>query len=166
MSKRTNLDVKDAACLHIVHNVQHPTSRPTTTSMQATNVNALKTNYSLLLAGKYGKSTKQSTQQHHQANEVKSDLETERVRALGALRSLQSKTMLAAEKWRDTHFLSNEEKEKWIGDYVERETAGQESELKTQRQRSGRSRKIQRQLKTQDWQPESLKNDFMWWWLL
>jgi len=32
--------------------------------------------------------------------------------------------MLAAEKQRETHFSSNEEKEKWIEDYVERETAG------------------------------------------
>jgi len=29
-----------------------------------------------------------------------------------------------AEKRRETHFLSNEEKEKWIEDFVERETAG------------------------------------------
>jgi len=50
-------------------------------------------------------------------------LEAERVRALGALRSLRSKKKLAAEKRRETHFLNNEEKEKWIDDYVERETA-------------------------------------------
>jgi predicted N-acyltransferase len=31
---------------------------------------------------------------------------------------------LAAEMQQATHFLSNEEKEKWIEDYVERETAG------------------------------------------
>jgi hypothetical protein len=31
---------------------------------------------------------------------------------------------LAAEKQRATHCLSNEEKEKWIEDYVDRETAG------------------------------------------
>jgi hypothetical protein len=31
---------------------------------------------------------------------------------------------LAAEKRQETHFLSNEEKEKWIEDFVERETAG------------------------------------------
>jgi hypothetical protein len=37
---------------------------------------------------------------------------------------LISKKKLAAEKRRETHFLSNEEKEKWIEDYVERETAG------------------------------------------
>jgi len=40
------------------------------------------------------------------------------------LRSLRSKKRLAAEKQRETHFLSNEEKEKWIEDFVERETAG------------------------------------------
>jgi len=38
--------------------------------------------------------------------------------------SLRSERKLAAEKRRDTHFLSNEEKEKWIEDYVERETTG------------------------------------------
>jgi len=40
------------------------------------------------------------------------------------LRSSRSKNKLAAEKRRETHFLSNEEKEKWIEDYVERQTAG------------------------------------------
>jgi len=38
--------------------------------------------------------------------------------------SLRSKKKLAAEKQQETHFLSNEEKEKWIEDYVERETTG------------------------------------------
>jgi len=51
-------------------------------------------------------------------------LQAERVRALGALRRVRSKKKLAPEKRRETHFLSNEEKEKWIEDYVERETAG------------------------------------------
>jgi len=124
MSKRTNLDMKDAACLQIVHNLQHPTSRPTTKSTQTSMVNALNKNFSPLPAGRYGKSTKQSTQRRHQANEGKSGLEAERVRALGALRSFRSKRKLAAEKQRETHFLSNEEKERWIEDYVERETAG------------------------------------------
>jgi hypothetical protein len=40
------------------------------------------------------------------------------------LRSLRSKKNLAAENQRETHFLSNEVKEKWIEDDVERETAG------------------------------------------
>jgi len=50
-------------------------------------------------------------------------MEAERVRALGALHSVQSKKKLAAENKRETHFLSNEEKEQWIEEYVERETA-------------------------------------------
>jgi hypothetical protein len=37
---------------------------------------------------------------------------------------LRSKKKLAAGKRRETHFLSNEEKEKCIEDFVERETAG------------------------------------------
>jgi hypothetical protein len=87
-------------------------------------VNAPKKNFSPLPAGRYGKSKKRSTQRRHQANEGKSGLVEERIRALGALRSLRSKKKLAAEKRRETHFLNNEEKEKWIEDYVERETAG------------------------------------------
>jgi len=86
-------------------------------------VNAPKKNFSPLPAGKYGKSTKKSTRRRHQANEGKSGLVAERIRALGALRSLRSKKKLAAEKRQETHFLSNEEREKWIEDFVERETA-------------------------------------------
>jgi hypothetical protein len=51
-------------------------------------------------------------------------LEAERNGALGALHSLRSKMKLAVETQRETHFLSNEENEKWIEDYVERQTAG------------------------------------------
>jgi hypothetical protein len=87
-------------------------------------VNALRKNITPLPVGRYGKSTNCSTQRRHQANEGKSGVEAERIRALGPLRSLRSKKKLAAEKRRETHFLSNEEKEKWIEDYVERETAG------------------------------------------
>jgi len=87
-------------------------------------VNAPKKNFSPLLAGRYGKSTKRSTQWRHQGNEGKSGLEAERVRALGALRSMRSKMKLAVEKRRETHFLSNEENEKWIEHDIERETAG------------------------------------------
>jgi len=124
MSKRTNFDIEDAACLHIVLYLQHPTSRPTTQSTQTTMVNALKKNFSPLPAGRNGKSTKRSTQRRHQANEGKNVFEAERVRALGALRSLISKKRLAVEKRQETHFISYEEKEKWIEDLVERETAG------------------------------------------
>jgi len=124
MSKRTNIDIDDATCLHIVHNLQHPTSRPTTNSTQTIIANATKKNLSPFPAGRYGKSSKRSTQRRHHANEGKSGLVAERVRALPALRSLRSKKKLPAEKRRETHFLSNGEKEKWIEDYVERETAG------------------------------------------
>jgi len=124
MSKRTNFDIKDAACLHIVHNLLHPTSRLTTQSTQTTMVNAPKMNFLPLPAGRNRKSTKRSTQRRHQANEGNSGFEAERVRGLGALRSLISEKRLAVEKRRETHFLSNEEKEKWIADFVERETAG------------------------------------------
>jgi len=65
-----------------------------------------------------------STERCHQANEGKSRLEVERVRVIWALHSLQSHKKFAAKKQRDTHFLSNEHKEKWIDDYVERETTG------------------------------------------
>jgi len=123
MSKRTNFDIKDAACLHLVHNLQHPTSRPTTRSAQTTMVNALKQNFSPLPVARYSKSTKRSTQRRHQANEGKNGLEAATVRALGAVRSLRSTKKLAAEKRRETHFSSNDHKEKWIEDYVKRETA-------------------------------------------
>jgi len=87
-------------------------------------VNALKKNFLPLLAGTYGTSTKRSTQRRHQPNEEKSALEAERVWALGALRSSRSKKKLAAEKWRETHFVRNKSKEKWIEDYLENETTG------------------------------------------
>jgi hypothetical protein len=85
--------------------------------------NAPKKNLSPLPAGKYGKLMKHSTLLHHHANTGKSGLEAERVRVLGALRSLRSKKKLAVEKQRETHILSKEEREKWIENYVERETA-------------------------------------------
>jgi len=124
MSKHTNLDIKDAAYLHIVHNLQHPTSRATRKSTKITMINAPKKIFTPLPAGRYGKSTKHSTKRRHQANEGKSGLEAERIRELGALRSLRCKKKLAAEKRRETHCLRNEKKEKWIEHYVGRETAG------------------------------------------
>jgi len=50
-------------------------------------------------------------------------LEEERVRALGALRSFQSKEKLAVEKQWETHLLRNNEKQKLIEHDVDRETA-------------------------------------------
>ena len=96
MSKRTNLQIKDAPCLHFVHFLQHPTSRPTTMSTQTTMVNALEKNFSPLPEGRYRKSTKWSIQRWNQANHGKSTFEAERVWALGALRRLRTKKKLAA----------------------------------------------------------------------
>jgi len=64
-----------------------------------------------------------SAQWLQQAKTGESGFEAEPVRALGALRSLLSKKELAAGKHQQTHILSKEPKEKWIEDYVERETA-------------------------------------------
>jgi len=86
-------------------------------------VNAPKKILSPLPTDNYGKSTKQSTQRRHHANEWKSGLVAEWVRALGALRSLQSKKKLVAEKKPETHVLINKEKLQWRDDYEERETA-------------------------------------------
>jgi len=102
--------------------MQHPTSRPKTRSTQGTKVNALKKNLSQLPGGKYVKLMKQSTRRRHQANKGKSGLEAERVPALAALPSSRSKMKLLAVKRRETHFLSSEEKQKWIEYYVDRET--------------------------------------------
>jgi len=124
MSKHMNLDIKDSACLHIVHILQHPTSCRTIKSTQTAIVNAPKKNFLPLPADRYGKSTKRSTQQCHQANQGKSSFEAERVRVFGALHSLRSKIKLTAKKRQETHFLWIEEEEKWIQDYVARETTG------------------------------------------
>jgi len=59
--KSTNIDINDAACLHVVHILQHPTSRPSMKSTQNTMVNVPKKNLLPPLAGKDGKSTKRST---------------------------------------------------------------------------------------------------------
>jgi len=50
-------------------------------------------------------------------------MKAERVRALGALHSLLTKKMIAAEKRRETHLLRNEETKKLIKEYAEREIA-------------------------------------------
>jgi len=86
-------------------------------------VNIPKKNLSPLRASKFGKWTMRSTPWRHQANKGNSGLEAERIRAVGASCSLQSKKKLAAEKWWETNLLSNKQKEKWIKDYLEWETA-------------------------------------------
>jgi len=110
-----------ASILSITCNIQHLAQQQIPRELQWSRLQ--KKNISPPPAGRYGNSTKRSTQRRHHANEGKSGLEEERVRALGELRSLRSKKKLVAEKRRETHFLSNKEKEKWIEVYVERETA-------------------------------------------
>jgi len=56
-------------------------------------------------------------------NKGQTGLEADRVRALGALRRLWSKKKLSVERRRETHCLSNEENEKCMEDYADRETA-------------------------------------------
>ena len=51
------------------------------------------------------------------------------MQAIGALNRLRSEKKLPAEKRRESHFLSNHEREKWIEDYVERETAGESNRV-------------------------------------
>jgi len=148
MSKYTNLDNKNKACLHLVHLLPHQTSCPTTKSTLPTMVNALIQNFSPHLAGKYGKATKQSTQRRHRADESKGGLHAGRVRAIGALRSLWSKIKLAAKKRRETHFLSNEENKNVSRVRLRERPLGQECESKTQRQRFSESRTIRGTLKT------------------
>jgi hypothetical protein len=50
-------------------------------------------------------------------------LELGNVRVLGGLSRLRFEKKLVAGKRHKMYFLSNEKKEKWIKDYVERETA-------------------------------------------
>jgi len=63
------------------------------------------------------------TPRRNQANEAKSGMEAEWVRAFAALHSLQSKKkLLAVNRW-ETHFFSNNKKDKWIKDYLHWKTA-------------------------------------------
>jgi hypothetical protein len=87
-------------------------------------VNAPKRNFRPLLEGRYRKSKKWSKQRRHHTNQDKNGFEPERIRALGAWRSLRSKKKLVVEKRQEMYFLCNKEKENWIEDYMERETAG------------------------------------------
>jgi hypothetical protein len=81
-------------------------------------------NLSALPAGKHGKSKKRSTKQRHKSNEGKTGFEAERVRALGALRVLRArKRKAAAEMAENKREMSEEEKQKWIDDYVHSQTA-------------------------------------------
>jgi len=101
-------------------NIQHLTQQQSQLKIQWSMLR--KKNLSPFLAGKYCIWTKLSTQRCHQANEGKSGLRAEWVRASGALCSIWSKKNLSAERRQETHCLSSQEKEKGIKHYVDRET--------------------------------------------
>jgi hypothetical protein len=111
MTSRINLDLQDAACHQIVHIMQHPTARPTTKSMQSTMAKAQEMHITPLRASEYGHSTMRISQLHHQMKKGNSAFQQERVRTHAALRRLQAKEKLMAEKQQETHFLSNAETE-------------------------------------------------------
>jgi hypothetical protein len=52
--KRTNVHIKDSACLHVVYSWEHPTSRPTTRAIHDNLVNAPSKIFSPLPVGIYG----------------------------------------------------------------------------------------------------------------
>jgi len=86
-------------------------------------VNVPKRNLSPLPAGKYRKLTQRSTAQGHRADKGKRGLEAEQVRAIRALCGMRSENKLEVGKQQETDFVSNEQKKKWIEDYVETKTA-------------------------------------------
>ena len=86
-------------------------------------VNTPKKNFSPLPAGKFGKSDNPATLKRHRTNAGKGGIESERIRALQALRTLRSKKKAKAAASKDTVSMTQQEREKWIEDYVERETA-------------------------------------------
>jgi hypothetical protein len=85
-------------------------------------VGAAKGNSSPILVSKYRKLTKQSTRQHLQVDEGKSGFAADRVWPLGALHSINFQMQLATGKRWETNWLSNQEKEKWIENFADRET--------------------------------------------
>jgi hypothetical protein len=81
-----------------------------------------KKNLKPLPAGKTGKSRNPSTLRRHRYNAERSAHEAERIRALNALRTLKSRKRKAATKMKEIQGMSEDQREKWIENYVERET--------------------------------------------
>jgi len=142
MSKRTNLDIKDTAYLHIVHNLQHPTFRPTTKSTKATMDNAPTKNISPYLAGRYGKSTKRSPQWRYPANEDKSGLEAERILALGACKAWDSERSLRQRNNEKRTSQAMKRNRNGLRMMLRKEPLWQGSVLKMQRRRFNTNRMI------------------------
>jgi hypothetical protein len=79
-----------------------------------------------------------------------SGLEAKSVQALGVLHSLRSKKKLAAEKPRETHSSNKERNSNGLWIMLRDNPLGQESELKRQKQRFSKSRRICSMLKLRD----------------
>jgi len=87
--KCTNLDIKDATCLQVVHILQHSTSRPTTQSNQNMIVNDPKMNLVPLPPGSYGKWINSAIRWLHQAYNGTSSSKVESVWGCWTLSSLR-----------------------------------------------------------------------------
>jgi len=110
-------------------------------------VNAWKRNISPLPAGRNGKSTNRSTQQHHHVNEVKSGWDSERFRALGAMRGFRRKRSLRRTNHEKHTSEAMKPKRNALRIMLREKLVGQESKLKMQMQRFSKSRTIWRMLK-------------------
>jgi len=86
-------------------------------------VDTPKKDFSPLPVGKWVKSKNMFTLWRHQENKGLTGLLAERIGASAALCRVVLRKKAAVEKCQEMHFLSNEEKQKWIEDFVERETA-------------------------------------------
>lgn len=86
-------------------------------------VDSSKKNYSPLPAGKYGRSDNPATVKRHRTNAGKSGIESERIRAHNNLRALKCKKRKKAEGSEEIRDMDSDQRDKWIEDYVERETA-------------------------------------------
>ena len=108
---------------------------------------------------------KLSTIHCHQANKRKCGLEAEWLWALGALCRLRYKKKLAAGKCQETHLLSNQEKEQWIEDYVEREIAVARKQVEDAEAAIKQVQDDMRNPERRDWQPPHLKQHWRRCWM-
>jgi len=120
----TNLDIKDAAYLHVVHTFQYPTAHSTAKPIQNPLANSQKENYLHIPVVIFGKYTMPSRPWYLQANLRQGGMEADSFGGLWALRSILSNKKLVGEQTQESQISSNEEKEKLIKDNMDGESAG------------------------------------------
>jgi len=165
--KRTNLDIKDTVCLHIINPLQHLTSRPTSWSTHATMISATKEN------------TVHRVQRANMANwqNVQHDNVIKRINARAGWKQTQSEPLGHYAAYDPKHRLWRRKDAKCTCYAMPRKGNGYrnmfcekpllpEREFKTQRQRFGRSMKIWFMLILLVWHLESTKKCLRRWWLL